>query len=133
VKNLTQKEKGASIMSYQTNQAIENNYTQQAKAVFDFVGTLSEESPQIAKGFATLHKAAGQDGALSSKHKELMALAIGISVRCEGCIACHVQDAIKAGATKDEIVETIGVAVLMGGGPSIVYGDKAYKAMEEML
>ncbi|MBS3770879.1 MAG: carboxymuconolactone decarboxylase family protein [Bacteroidales bacterium] len=62
-----------------------------------------------------------------------MALAIGITSRCEGCIACHVQDAIKAGATHEEIVETIGVAVLMGGGPSIVYGDKAYKAMQEMM
>ena len=109
------------------------NYTQQAQDVFSFVSTLSEEHPEIAKGFATLHKAAGRDGTLSAKHKELQALAIAIGIRCEGCIACHVQDAIKAGATKDEIVETIGVAVLMGGGPSIVYGDKAYKAMQEMM
>ncbi len=120
-------------MSYNTHQTINGNYTEQAQAVFDFVGKLSKESPEIAKGFSTLHKAAGQDGALSKKHKELMALAIGITSRCEGCIACHVQDAIKAGATHEEIVETIGVAVLMGGGPSIVYGDKAYKAMQEMM
>jgi len=54
-------------------------------------------------------------------------------IRCEGCIACHVQGAIEAGATKDEMDETIGVAVVMGGGPSLVYGDKASKAMKEMM
>ncbi|HPR61195.1 MAG TPA: carboxymuconolactone decarboxylase family protein, partial [Prolixibacteraceae bacterium] len=53
--------------------------------------------------------------------------------RCEGCIACHVKDALENGATQQEIVETIGVAVVMGGGPSVVYGDKAYKAMKEMM
>lgn len=120
-------------MSTYSDQAVAESYTEQAKAVFDFVGTLSEEYPGIAKGFATMHKATGEDKALSAKHKELIALGIGITIRCEGCIACHVQDAIKAGATHEEIVETIGVAVLMGGGPSVVYGDKAYKAMKEMM
>ena len=62
-----------------------------------------------------------------------MALAIGITSRCEGCIACHVQDAIKAGTTHEEIIETIGVAVLMGERPSIGYGDNPYKAMQEMM
>ena len=109
------------------------NYSEQAKAVFDFVGTLSKENPGIAEGFAKMHKTTGQDGALNAKHKELIALGIAISIRCEGCIACHVGDALKAGATQEEIVETIGVAVLMGGGPSVVYGDKTYKAMKEMM
>ncbi|SRR6056297_3606030 len=115
------------------NQTEEKTYKDQAQAVFDFIGTLSKENPGIANGFATMHKATGEDKALSAKQKELIALGIAITIRCEGCIACHVQDAIKAGATKDEIVETIGVAVVMGGGPSIVYGDKAYKAMNEMM
>ena len=109
------------------------NYKDKAKAVFDFVGTLSKENPGIAKGFSTMHKATGEDGALNPKTKELIALGIAITIRCEGCIACHVQDSIKAGATKEEIVETIGVAVVMGGGPSIVYGEKAYQAMNEMM
>jgi AhpD family alkylhydroperoxidase len=109
------------------------NYTDKAKAVFDFVGTLSKENTGVAEGFATMHKATATDGALTAKHKELIALGIAITIRCEGCIACHVQDSLKAGATKEEIVETIGVAVLMGGGPSVVYGDMAYKAMQEMM
>ena len=108
-------------------------YSDQAKAVFDFIGTLSKENPGIAQGFAKMHHTGGEDKALSSKQKELIALGIGIAIRCEGCIACHVSDALKVGATQEEIVETIGVAILMGGGPSVVYGDKAYKAMKEMM
>ncbi len=109
------------------------HFSDQAKAVFDFMGTLSKENPKIVEGFSTMHKATAEDKALSAKQKELIALGIAIAIRCEGCIACHVKDSIKNGATREEIVETIGVAILMGGGPSIVYGDKAYKAMEEMM
>ncbi len=108
-------------------------YSEQAKNVFDFLGTLSKESPKIAEGFTTIHKTVGVDNAISTKHKKLMSLSIAISIRCEGCIALHTKGAIEAGATKDEIVETIGVAILMGGGPSLVYGNKAYEAMNEMM
>lgn len=79
------------------------NYKDKAKAVFDFVGTLSKENTGIAEGFATMHKATATDGALTAKQKELIALGIAITIRCEGCIACHVQDSLKAGATKEEI------------------------------
>ncbi len=108
-------------------------YSDQSKAVFDFIGTLSKENSKIAEGFVTIHKATGEDKALTARTKELIALGISITIRCEGCIACHVEAALKAGATKDEIVETIGVAVVMGGGPSIVYGEKAHQAMNEMM
>ena len=78
--------------------------------------------PEQMAGFTTTHRGAVADGALSTKTKELMALAIGIAVRCEGCITLHVKDAMRAGATRAEIEETVGVAVLMGGGPAAVYG-----------
>ena len=110
-----------------------SNYQNQAQDVFTFIGTLSKENPKIAEGFVTMHHATGEDVALTGKMKELIALGISITIRCEGCIACHVKAAIGAGATQEEIVETIGVAVVMGGGPSIGYGDKAYKAMKEMM
>ena len=106
-------------------------YKEKAEAVYAFMNTLSKESPDVIKGFAAMHHAAGQNGALTVKEKELIAVGIAITIRCEGCIACHVLDAIKAGATREEIVETIEMAILMGGGPSIVYGDIAHKAMEE--
>ena len=71
---------------------------------------LGRELPGPMTGFARLHKKAVQEGALSAKVKELMALAIGITLRCDGCIAYHVHDAIAAGATRQELLETIGVA-----------------------
>jgi AhpD family alkylhydroperoxidase len=71
------------------------------------------------------------EGALSTKVKELIALAIAITVRCDGCIAYHVHDARKAGATRQELVETIGVAVMMGGGPSVMYGAEALEALNQ--
>jgi AhpD family alkylhydroperoxidase len=78
-----------------------------------------------------MHGTTGEEGALTVKQKELIALGIAITIRCEGCIACHVKDALENGATREEIVETIGVSILMGGGPSIVYGEKAYQALDE--
>jgi len=90
-----------------------------------------KESPDIMSGFMQLHRAGSADGALSGKIKELIALGIAICVRCDGCIACHIHDAVKVGATHDEIVDTIGVAILMGGGPSVVYGSQALEALKE--
>ena len=77
-----------------------------------------KEMPGVMTGFARLHKKALEDGALNSKTKELMALAISIVVQCEGCIAYHTHDAVAAGATRQELLETLGVAILMGGGPA---------------
>jgi AhpD family alkylhydroperoxidase len=82
-------------------------------------------------GFMQLHKASSTDGALSAKVKELIALAIGVVVRCDGCISFHIHDAIRAGATRDEIVDTIGVAIMMGGGPAVVYGSQALEALAQ--
>lgn len=80
--------------------------------------------------FGHLHKAAVATGALSTKVKELIALGIAISVHCDGCIACHIHDALCASATRQEVLETIGVAVLMSGGPSMVHGTEAFDTLE---
>tara|TARA_R110002051_G_scaffold104456_3_gene177126 strand:+ start:650 stop:865 length:216 start_codon:yes stop_codon:yes gene_type:complete len=66
------------------------------------------------------------DGVLTSKTKELISLGIAITVRCDGCIAFHVHDALKSKATSEEILETIGMAVMMGGGPVLMYGCEAF-------
>ncbi len=87
--------------------------------------------PSTMGAFATLHKEALKDGALPRKTKELMAVAISITNHCKGCIGYHVHDALKAGASKEEVMETIGVAMMMGGGPSMVYGCEALAALEE--
>lgn len=91
------------------------------------------ELPGPMTGFARLHKKAVEDGALSAKVKEMMALAVSIAVGCEGCIAYHTHDAIKAGATRAELMETISVGVMMGGGPGSIYAAHALEAVEQFL
>jgi AhpD family alkylhydroperoxidase len=95
------------------------------------MGRLSEEAPGPMAGFSTLRRQALTDGFLPRKSKELIALGIAIAIRCDGCIAYHVRDALKAGATHEEVVETIGVAVMMGGGPAAIYGSEALEALEQ--
>lgn len=82
---------------------------------------------------ARLHRKAVEDGALPAKVKEMMALAISITVGCDGCIAYHVHDAVQAGASRQELLETIGVALLMGGGPGSIYAAHAMDAIEQFL
>ncbi len=97
------------------------------------IALLAERLPRQMEAFTRLHKSATADGALSRKTKELIALGAAMTVNCDGCIAYHVKDALEAGATADEIVEAIGVAVMMGGGPAVVYGSQALDALEQFL
>lgn len=94
---------------------------------------LGQEMPDLMGGFATVHQTTKVDGAITAKNKELIALGISIAIRCEGCISCHVHDALHSGATTAEILEVIGVAVLMGGSPSVAYGLKARTAVDQFL
>ncbi|MGZ4453099.1 MAG: carboxymuconolactone decarboxylase family protein [Nocardioides sp.] len=87
--------------------------------------------PDVYKGFGELSKAAFADGELDRKYKELIALAIGVVEGCDGCIASHSQSAVRAGATRQEAAEAIGVTFLMHGGPATVYGARAYDAFCE--
>ncbi|KQZ70364.1 MULTISPECIES: carboxymuconolactone decarboxylase family protein [unclassified Nocardioides] len=84
--------------------------------------------PEVYKGFGELHKAAFTAGALDMKTKELIALAIGVVEGCDGCIASHAQAAARAGATRQEAAEAIGVTFLMKGGPATIHGPRAYDA-----
>jgi AhpD family alkylhydroperoxidase len=83
-------------------------------------------------GFQSVMMAVAKDGTLSVKTKELIAVAISISVKCEGCIVFHVQNAIKHGATREELTEMIAVSIEMGGGPATVYGGKALAVFDEL-
>ncbi len=109
------------------------DYPEYHKHLEERLAQLGRELPGPMTGFARLHKKAVEEGTLDSKTKELMALAIGVAVRCEGCIAYHVFDAIQAGATRAELLETIGVAILMGGGPASMYAAHALDAIDQFL
>jgi len=85
----------------------------------------------VWKAYIDLSKAVMKEGALDRKTKELIALGIGIGRLCEGCIMSHVRGALKSGATKEQIAETVGVAIMLSGGPGTVYGAKALAAAEQ--
>jgi AhpD family alkylhydroperoxidase len=93
---------------------------------------LREAIPGVYAGYAQLHDAAmGDGGALPAPVKELIALAIAVTRECDGCILAHARAAALRGATSQEVAETMGVAILMNGGPGTVYGPRAYAAFEE--
>jgi AhpD family alkylhydroperoxidase len=101
--------------------------TQDLSALMQDIG---KNIPDVTKGFSQMAKGANQDGALSHKHKELMALAIGISIRCDGCIAFHAKAVAELGATREELMEMLGVCIYMGGGPSFTYAAQALEAFD---
>lgn len=107
------------------------NFPENYRHIRKLMGELGNGIPATMQAFGGLHHAATADGAVDPKTKELIALGIAIAVRCDGCIAFHVNDALKAGATRQEIVETIGVAILMGGGPAVMYGSEALEALNQ--
>jgi AhpD family alkylhydroperoxidase len=94
---------------------------------------LASAQPTVMKAFWGVRKAAVASGALDTKTKELMALAISVATRCDDCIAHHTYDALEAGATREEIADTLGVAILMGGGTSVVYATHAIEAVDQFV
>lgn len=97
-----------------------------------YVAKLRKEIPDVMTGFSAMSQAATKDSALSKKTKELIALALGVASRCDGCIGFHVQTLIKLGVSREELVETLGMAIYMGGGPSLMYAADALRAFEEL-
>ncbi len=96
------------------------------------IAPLRKSQPDAMAGFGQLAKASMADGALSAKHKELMALAIGITQHCSGCIGFHVKALIKLGCTRAELDEMLTVCVYMGGGPALMYAAEAGAAWDAM-
>ena len=101
------------------------------KGIGGNVAKLHKAQPDVMKAFMSLGDAAGQDGALDKKSKELLALGIAVSIRCEGCIGFHTQKLVKLGMTEAELMETLSMAVYMGGGPSLMYAAEAIQAFED--
>lgn len=96
------------------------------------LGPFRKAQPEAMQGFGQLAKAAMAEGAVSEKHKELIALAIGITQHCSGCIGFHVKALKRLGATKAELEEMLAVCVYMGGGPALMYCSEALHAWDHM-
>jgi AhpD family alkylhydroperoxidase len=84
------------------------------------------------KAFGGLFQTAMKDGAMTAREKELVALGIGLAVRCDNCIYAHVQKAVRAGATREQVLETAGVAVMMQGGPAYTYLPRVVEALDAL-
>lgn len=93
--------------------------------------TLRRDIPETMHGFSAMAQAASRTQALDKKAKELIALAIGVATRCDGCIGFHMEALVKLGASRAEIEEALGMAVYMGGGPALMYAADALGAFEQ--
>lgn len=107
---------------------------EQAKPFFekwdDSKAAMRKNTPNLQKGFGALFQATMAEGALTVREKELIALSIGLAVRCDPCINLHVEKCLGAGASREEILEAAGVAVMMQGGPSYTYIPKVIAALD---
>ncbi len=88
-------------------------------------------APEVMKAFSGMARAALQPGALDTKTKELLSLGIAVAVRCDACIAFHAEAALRHGATRAEVMETVGLAIYMGAGPSAMYAAQAVEAYDQ--
>lgn len=108
-----------------------DSYRALTQHVSSELASLRTSTPEVMKAFGELGRAATGDGALDRKTKELIAVALSVAVRCDPCIGFHTQALVKLGATRQELDETLGVAVYMGGGPSLMYAASAIQSFDE--
>jgi AhpD family alkylhydroperoxidase len=90
-----------------------------------------KEAAATMAGFDAMAKSAMAEGVLSALNKELIATAIAVATRCDGCIGFHVRSLVRMGATREQINEMLAVSVYMGGGPSLMYAAEVLHAFEE--
>lgn len=107
------------------------DYADVIKNISEYSAQLRKEIPDTMKGFGAMAQAATADGALDEKTKEFIALAIGVSTRCDGCIGYHTKELARLGATRAEVSEVLGMAIYMGGGPSLMYAADALRAFDQ--
>ena len=107
------------------------SYPELTDGISKQIGQLRKGIPDTMKGFSAMAQGATADGALTEKTKELIAMGIAIALRCDGCIGFHAKALIRLGTTRAEFEEMLGVAVYMGGGPSLMYAAQALDAWEQ--
>jgi AhpD family alkylhydroperoxidase len=106
-----------------------NNYRQQLTVR---IGEIAKLSPDTMRGYQALSAAGQKSNLLGPKTRELIALAVAVTVRCDGCIAVHAEAAARHGASREEIVEALGVATAVNAGAALVYSTRVLDAFEQM-
>ena len=107
------------------------DYQEVIENLYDSMSRLNIGLPNVMGGSATMSAAAKKAGALDVNTKELIAIAISVANRCDGCIAAHTNAATKHGVNREELLETLGIAIYMGGGPSTVYAAQVLDAFDQ--
>ncbi len=107
------------------------NYSEITNNINKQLGKFSKAMPEVMAAFTSLSKASTADGVLDKKTKELIAMALAVANHCPGCIGFHSHTLVKLGATQEELMETLAMAVYMGGGPSLMYAAEAIDAFEQ--
>ena len=107
------------------------NWPELASGLMPAIRELRSGAPDVMKGFSAIARAALEAKALDTKTKELIALAIAVATRCDACIAFHAEAAVQRGASRAEVLETMGMAIYMGAGPSVMYAAQAVEAFDQ--
>jgi AhpD family alkylhydroperoxidase len=110
---------------------MQSNWPELTNELRGYLKDLRGGAPEVMKAFSAIAQSALAPKALDTKTKELIALGISVAIRCDDCIAFHVQAAIERGATREEVLETLGMAIYMGAGPSVMYASHALAAFSQ--
>ncbi|WP_158884158.1 carboxymuconolactone decarboxylase family protein [Rhodanobacter sp. L36] len=107
------------------------DWLQYRKELTGRIGEIGKLSPDTLAGYQTLSKAGAKTGQLDAKTRELIALAVAVTTRCDGCITVHTGEALKHGASREEVAEALGVAVALNAGAAMVYSARVMDAMNQ--
>jgi AhpD family alkylhydroperoxidase len=108
-----------------------HDWPQTAGAFSEALKPLRAGAGEPMKAFSALARAALEPKALDTQTKELIALAIAVATRCDACIAFHAEAAVRLGASREAVLETMGMAIYMGAGPSVMYAAQALEAFDQ--
>jgi AhpD family alkylhydroperoxidase len=106
------------------------NWSEYKQQIAAAVGQIAAVSPEIVRGYRALSDAGQKSGKLDAKTRELIALGVAVTRQCDGCIAVHTEAALKHGATREEIVEALGVAIAVNAGAALVYSTRVMDAVQ---
>jgi len=110
---------------------VAKDYAALTRDISTYIGELRRAQPEPMQAFSALAKGATADGVIDKKTKEMIALAIGVSQRCDGCIGFHAKALTDLGATRAEVAEVMAMCVYMGGGPALMYAADALRAFDQ--
>lgn len=101
-------------------------------SLLERVGDYAKLSPEVIRGLVTMDNAAAKTGHLEPKIHELIALAVAVTTRCDGCISIHTKKAVEHGATREEISEALGVAIALNAGAALTYSARVLEAHAQL-